>query len=399
MNETRDKKKNVLILEDSPTQAVELEYVLENGGYSSHTCINGKVALTYLNDSKNSIPDIIVSDIIMPEMTGFEFCRIIKADENFKEIPIILLTTLSNPGDVILGLECGADNFITKPYKREYLLSRINYILINFEMRQHQASNLGVNIQFGGKQYYITSERVQILDLLFSSFENAVQKNDELKTTIQELKETREKLILANKKTEEAKKQLNQLATRDPLTDLFNRRAFEGIARKLLPLANRRKRILGILHLDLDNFKSINDTLGHDAGDEVLKTTAARLNSVLRQEDMIGRIGGDEFAVLVIDLKREDEIHIVLQKIIDSFKEPVTIKKEKVYASLSIGVTVTSLSSENTYDNLLKEADLAMYEAKKGGKNQYRLFNEQIKKRLCKAAEPGDKTEQGCERK
>ena len=373
------KKKNVLVLEDSPTQAVELEYILEKGGYSSNAVINGKEGLEYLNDSNNKKPDIIISDIIMPEMNGFDFCKALKEDNDLKNIPVILLTALTNPGDVILGLECGADNFITKPYDNEYLLSRINYILINFQMREHQASDLGVNIQFGGKKYYITSDRVQILDLLFSSFENAVEKNKELRVTIQQLKETRQALVVANKKTEEAKKMLKKLATQDVLTGLYNRRAFEGICKKMLPLAKRRKRKLGMLHLDVDNFKSINDTLGHDAGDEVLKTTASKLTGILREEDIIGRIGGDEFAVLITDLKNYDEINIISQKIINSFKEPITVNGNETYATLSLGISLSAEDSENTYDKLLKEADLAMYEAKKSGKSQYRIVNDQIK--------------------
>ena len=379
MNNFPETKKSILILEDSPTQAVELEYILEKGGYSSTTVVNGVEALEYLGDSNNIMPDIIISDIVMPEMNGFDFCKAIKKNEALKDIPIILLTALSNPGDVILGLECGADNFITKPYKREYLLSRINYILINFQMRKHQSSALGVNIQFGGKNYYITSDRVQILDLLFSSFENAVQKNDELKVTVHQLNETRKKLTLANKRAEEAKQLLNQLATHDVLTDLYNRRAFEDIAKKMLPLANRGKRKFGMLHLDIDNFKSINDTYGHNIGDKVLKVTASTLNSILREEDIIGRIGGDEFAVLLMDLKNNDEIYVISRKIIDSFKKPIVIKGEKIYASLSIGVSFSVPGSNNAYDKLLKEADLAMYEAKRSGKNQYKLFDDHIK--------------------
>jgi two-component system, cell cycle response regulator len=188
-------EKNILILEDSPTQAVELEYILELNGYKPVLAENGIKALEYLNNPECIIPDIIISDIVMPEMNGFDFCKEIKNNEKLKEIPIILLTSLANPSDVILGLECGADNFITKPYKRDYLLSRIEYILINFQMRKHQASDLGVNIQFAGKKYYITSDRVQILDLLFSSFENAVLKNDELRDTIQKLNQTQKELF------------------------------------------------------------------------------------------------------------------------------------------------------------------------------------------------------------
>ena len=364
--------RNILILEDSPTQAVELEYILELNEYKPITAENGKKALEYLNNPKSIIPDIIISDIVMPEMNGFDFCREIKNNEQFKDIPIILLTSLANPSDVILGLECGADNFITKPYKREYLLSRIEYILINFQMRKHQASDLGVNIQFAGKKYYITSDRVQILDLLFSSFENAVQKNDELKDTIQKLNQTQKELL-------QTKNKLKKLATRDPLTGLYNRRAFKQIAEKMIALANRKKRKIAILHLDVDNFKTINDTLGHSTGDIILKTTASKLAESLRTEDIIGRIGGDEFAIVLMDVEKEDDVYTVINKIIDDSKKVVLINNTEVYATLSLGATISNIELQKTYKELLNEADIAMYDAKKKGKNQYRLYNSKIK--------------------
>ena len=366
------KLKNVLILEDSPTQAVELEYILEKGGYSSTTVINGKEALKLLNDSNNIMPDIIISDIVMPEMSGFEFSKAVKKNDKFKNIPIILLTSLSDPTDVISGLECGADNFITKPYQSEYLLSRIKYLLINFEMRKNQPSGQGIDIQFSGKKYNITSDRIQILDLLVSSFENSVQKNDELNLNIQSLKETQQKLV-------QAKEMLSQLATHDALTDIYNRRAFKEIAIKMLALAVRKNRKCAILHLDLDNFKAINDTLGHSAGDEVLKATASKLNNILRKEDITGRIGGDEFAIVLMDLKNDDEIHAVSIKIIESFKKPINLNNEDVFVTLSLGVAISRPDATNTYTELLKEADMAMYEAKRSGKSQYRLFDKQIK--------------------
>ena len=96
-------EKNILILEDSPTQAVELEYILELNGYKPVLAENGIKALEYLNKSESILPDIIISDIVMPEMNGFDFCKEIKNNEKLKEIPIILLTSLANPSDVILG--------------------------------------------------------------------------------------------------------------------------------------------------------------------------------------------------------------------------------------------------------------------------------------------------------
>src|SRR6185503_16287206 len=121
-------KVEILVVEDSPTQAERLRYILEQHNYSVSVAQNGKQALTLLSQHK---PTLVISDIMMPEVDGYQLCQQIKTNESLKDIPVILLTSLSDPKDVIRGLECRADNFITKPYDEEYLLSRIHYILAN----------------------------------------------------------------------------------------------------------------------------------------------------------------------------------------------------------------------------------------------------------------------------
>jgi len=191
----------ILIVEDSATQAVRLQYILEEHNYLVTTAKNGVEALTSL---KERLPDLIITDIIMPEMDGYELCRRIKDDSVSREVPVMLLTSLSDPSDVIKGLQCGADNFITKPYKEDFLVSRISSILINREMRKTAATTLGLEIYFGGQKYTITSDRIQIIDLLFSSFENAVEKNQDLENAIRELKTTQEQLARAKEAAENA---------------------------------------------------------------------------------------------------------------------------------------------------------------------------------------------------
>jgi diguanylate cyclase (GGDEF)-like protein len=392
-------KKFILILEDSPTQAAQLEFILETEGYDSKITENGIEALEYLFNPANKKPDIIISDIVMPEMNGFEFCKNLKKEDRLKYIPIILLTSLSEPTDVIFGLECGADNFITKPYQKEYLLSRINYILANMVLRKNQTSDTGVNIRFGGKEYCIKSSKIQILDLLFSSFENAVQKNTELKNTIQVLKKTQKELILANEQTEAAKEKLNILATKDPLTNIYNRRAFRELGVKMFSLANREKKKIAVFQLDIDNFKSINDTLGHDTGDAVLKVIAARLTENLRKEDIIGRMGGDEFSVIIIGIRNNDKICTIANKLLESFANPIVVGDDKIYSTLSIGISITTPDVQNLYDCLLKEADLAMYAAKRNGKNKYKIFDKSIKVQYEKQISYEDELKRGIREK
>jgi len=196
-----EKQIEILIVEDSQTQAVRLQYILEKHDYRVTAAKNGVEALTCL---KGRLPDLVITDIIMPEMDGYEVCRRIKDDPVSREVPVMLLTSLSDPSDVIKGLQCGADNFITKPYKEDFLVSRIRSILINREMRKSASTTLGLEIYFGGQKYTITSDRIQIIDLLFSSFENAVEKNQDLENAIRQLKNTQEELAKAKEAAENA---------------------------------------------------------------------------------------------------------------------------------------------------------------------------------------------------
>ena len=179
----------ILLVEDSQTQALQLQRFLEENGYRVSIAKNGVEALRSINQNK---PTIVISDVVMPEMDGYELCRQIKSDGELRKIPVILLTTLSNPEDIIMGLECGADNFVIKPYDESFLISRILYILANLELRRDVRSEMGLDIFFAGRRHFINSDRLQILDLLFSTYESAVQKNRELERTNKELKEALE---------------------------------------------------------------------------------------------------------------------------------------------------------------------------------------------------------------
>ena len=138
----------ILIAEDSPTQAEKLRSLLEEHGYTVVTAPDGKQALALARRRK---PTLVISDVMMPEMGGFELCREIKGDEQLKDVPVILLTSLSDVRDIMQGLECGADNFIRKPYEDRYLLARIDYLLMNLELRKSQKMRMGVEIyEFAG---------------------------------------------------------------------------------------------------------------------------------------------------------------------------------------------------------------------------------------------------------
>jgi two-component system sensor histidine kinase/response regulator len=176
----------ILIAEDSPTQAEKLCHYLSGRGHRVIVTRNGKQALAAALESK---PAMVITDVVMPEMDGYSLCRQIKSSPSLKNIPVVLVTSLSRPQDIVKGLECGSDSFIRKPYDEKYLLSRVDYILTNRELRRTERLQVGVQLQFGGQAHFITAERQQILDLLISTYEGAVQINEELEIKQRELQQ------------------------------------------------------------------------------------------------------------------------------------------------------------------------------------------------------------------
>jgi signal transduction histidine kinase/DNA-binding response OmpR family regulator len=170
----------ILIVEDSPTQAEVLKYLLEQHGYAVLAANNGKQALSFLDNHK---PALVISDIVMPEMDGYELCRQIKSASSEQDIPVILLTSLTSAEDVLDGLECGADNFITKPYNEEYLIMHVEQIIANRKLFRNERVRIGLEIMFGGKRRFVTADQQQMLTLLISTYEAAVRKNTELVKT------------------------------------------------------------------------------------------------------------------------------------------------------------------------------------------------------------------------
>jgi len=167
----------ILIVEDSPTQAERLRRLIRSSGYRTSVAANGKLALAEIREHK---PHLVLSDIVMPEMDGYELCRAIKADPSMRDIPVILVTSLTDPKDIIRGIECGADNFIRKPYAEDYLLNRIGQMLVNQKLRRNSNMEVGIALYLGDQKHFINAERQQILDLLISTYEQAVQVNSEL---------------------------------------------------------------------------------------------------------------------------------------------------------------------------------------------------------------------------
>lgn len=283
-------KVQVLIAEDSRIQAQILAKKLVEGGFAVRVAEDGAVALDAIREQR---PTIVISDIEMPRMTGYELCQAIKGDPALRTIPVILLSTLSEPVDIIRGLHCGADNYVTKPYDPAFLISRVNSLLETPLGAVEDAELLEVNL--AGEHYQVNASSQHMLNLLVSTFENAVEKNNELIRTNQELTLAKEQLTVWNERLEElngelkavntrmsrdlnaaARVQQSLLPTADPDTPLVH------FAWKYLPCDELAGDFLNFFALDDKHIAAfVVDVSGHGVASSLLSVTIGRLMTPL----------------------------------------------------------------------------------------------------------------------
>ena len=220
----------LLVVEDSRTQAEYLRHILENEGYRVTLAVNGVEALEQIRIDR---PALVLSDIIMPEMDGYELCRRIRTDPLLEAIPVILVTQLFDPVDVIKGLEAGADNFIIKPFEPQHVYSRIHSVL---EVLAHPdpdcRAGTGIEVSFANSNHTITAGRLQILTILLSTYDLAVKKNTELLETHERLNAVNEELQVAVEKL--------KLANEDLFRENTERRKVEDALEK----ANKKLQLM-----------------------------------------------------------------------------------------------------------------------------------------------------------
>ena len=188
-----------------------------------------------------------------------------------------------------------------------------------------------------------------------------------------ELKAANDRLKLDLEERKRVELSIRHMAHHDALTGLPNRTLFRDRLTHAMAQADRYHQILAVLFLDLDRFKAINDTLGHNVGDQLLKMAAERLRTCIRDCDTVARLGGDEFTIIVEDIVEVQDAAIVAQKILDTLSQPFNLYSHEVFISVSIGITLYPNDDENT-DNLLRNADSAMYRAKEYGRNNYQFY-------------------------
>lgn len=180
-----------------------------------------------------------------------------------------------------------------------------------------------------------------------------------------------------NKSLQKAKDKLSVFAAYDSLTGLFNRRSFKNALRKRINYTNQNKQLSALLFMDLDNFKLVNDKFGHQIGDSLLREISKKLKRVVKQKDICARFGGDEFAILLIDILDLPAIEQIAKRIVEVIRRPFHIDGNNIYTSVSVGIALLSPDVKD-YKTLYSMADMAMYKAKQLGKNRYQLYSEDI---------------------
>lgn len=290
----------MLLVEDSPTQAMTTRIALEEGGFIVDHAIDGEKALVRFAEAQS---ELVISDVVMPGIDGYEFCRRLKATAIGRRIPVILLTDLSEPMDIIRGLACGADTFVTKPYEPARLIDRAWRLVKGRRLRAGRDDDPTVEVEvlFLGQQLKIASSRSQSLDLLLATFEDAVRTNLKLREREQELERSNQTLDEQAQeltRLNEAQRRFVSLVSHEFRTPLFGVQGFSEMIRDeaLTPaeindyagrINSEAKRLVRMITeiLDLDRMES---------GHMVLSLGDVKLNEVIESVVMYARPGAPQ---------------------------------------------------------------------------------------------------------
>jgi two-component system cell cycle response regulator len=447
----------VLVVDDVPANVKLLEARLSAEYFDVSTAMCGAEALAICGRAEC---DIVLLDVMMPDMDGFEVCRRIKASPSTHHIPVIMVTALDHPSDRVRGLQAGADDFLTKPVSDVALIARVRSLarlkMMTDELRMRAVTSREIGIQNPEHEAVADAGRagrVLIVDDRTSSHERiaamlanehsvdvetepsealfraaegnydlmivslALTNYDGLRlcSQVRSLDRTRNVPILAiadgddntrmvrgleigvndylmrpidkNEMLARARTQIRkkryterlrdnvqqsiEMAITDPLTTLYNRRYMESHLAALVDQAASRGKPLTALVLDIDHFKSVNDTHGHDAGDDVLREFATRVRKSIRGIDLACRFGGEEFVIIMpeTDMGVATIVAERLRRRIASEAFPIHQGSKALEVTISIGIATLDAADDNAA-SILKRADQALYRAKRDGRNR-----------------------------
>jgi diguanylate cyclase (GGDEF)-like protein len=309
----------ILIIDDTAGMLRLLKDLLVRNGYEPFTVLSGAEGVTY---ALQSPPDLILLDIMMPDMDGYEVCAMLKGNPVTRDIPVIFLSALSDVFDKVKAFSVGAVDYINKPFHIEEVLMRV---------RTH---------------------------LTIRTLQKSLE--DQNAMLVREIDERRR-----------IQEELERIVILDPLTGLYNRRYFFNVAFNEFKKARRYNRPMSVILLDADYFKNVNDTYGHAVGDMALMHLAKIMKNSLRTVDILARYGGEEFIILLPETNLPQTI-TAAERIREQVESnPLVMNDFQVNMTVSLGISdINSCPNECSFDNLLIFADRALYAAKNAGRNR-----------------------------
>lgn len=439
---SNESKVKILVVDDRKENLLAMDKLLKPLEAEIHKVDSGEAALSEVLHHHFAV---ILLDVQMPGMDGFECATLLHSNKQTANIPIIFVTAINKDQAYInKGYKAGAVDYLAKPIVPEILLGKVK-VFLQLEQKRMEleevtrqlrwisrknkllldcASEGIVGLENNGNISFINPVACSLLDgkeenLLGEHISKFMYGSDSESALEQwQQSELREEclykggshqmstelwrqtsgsfptelnmaaLVSSRKKVQGAvlvfqditerkalEDQLTHMAKYDNLTGLANRALFKEFLSMSLARSERRNKNTGVMYLDLDHFKEINDTLGHDAGDALLISVANQLQKCVREGDMVARLGGDEFAIVLDDVADPDDARMIAEKILERFDREHDLSGELRKVGTSIGIA-TSSHSGTAPEELIKAADEAMYVAKKEGKNDYRIAHE-----------------------
>ena len=331
---------DILIVDDKVENLDFLAQMLREHNYKVRLATNAKIAL---KSAKVAPPSLVLLDVNMPEMNGYELCRLLKQEAKTQDIPIIFLSASGQTFNKVEAFAAGGVDYITKPFDIREVIVRIE------------------------NQLKLKSAQAEIVKL-----------NSNLEQRIQE---RTAQLQAEIEMRERAQAKLLRMALRDSLTDLPNRSWFLQKLKQELDKTKKDKSYqFAVVCFDCDNFKVINDSLGHDIGDNLLKAIPSRLKCCLPQDSFMARLGGDEFIILLPQIYDLSRAISFVRKIQQKFTFPFNVSKREIFLNFSLGIVLCTAEYDQP-EKALRNADLAMYQAKALGKGQYQIYNQKMHQR------------------